>query len=187
MAAKIFQIGLNRCGSYSLHNLVKKSGYKSVHWGKGQLSKKMYLNEVSGLPILTGLETFDCFTDMENTQNLIFAYRLYDKLYYENNNSYFILNTRNKNNWIKSRCNHREGFLLQLAKKQFGFSRNEAIEHWGLEWDNHHKNVETFFKNKGNFLKFDIEADSINKLIMFVKDDFLLNENFWTKSHESNS
>lgn len=185
MSNKIFQIGLNKCGTLSIHNLVKNSGYKSVHWEKGVIARQIFLNLSMGAPILNRIDKFDCFSDMQDTDLNIYAYRYLEHFYKEYKNSYFILNTRNKDDWLRSRSNHKKGLLLNLSKKQFGLNVRQTLSLWSLEWDHHHKNVEKFFKRKGNFIKFHLNDDPIEKLIEFVKPDFQLNKNHWKVANKS--
>ena len=185
MENKIFQIGFNKCGTSSLHYLFQNSGYKSLHYRNGNIARQIFLNITIGVPILNRLDEFDCFTDMEAASLNIYAYKYFEQLYTEYKNGYFILNTRNKNDWLKSRSNHKNGRLFHLSKKQFGLSEKQTLSLWSLEWDHHHEKVENFFKGKKNFLKFDLNNDPIQNLIEFVEPDFKLNKDYWTQINKS--
>lgn len=48
---KIFQIGFNKVGTVSLHEFFLKNGISSVHWDRGNLSKTIHSNKLSGKPL----------------------------------------------------------------------------------------------------------------------------------------
>jgi hypothetical protein len=122
---------------------------------------------------------------MEAPSLNIYAYKYFEQLFTEYKNSYFILNTRNKNDWLKSRSQHKKGLLLNLSKNQFGLNEKQTLSLWSLEWDHHHKKVENFFKGKKNFIKFDLNNDPIESLIEFVQPDFKLNKDYWKQINKS--
>ena len=64
MLNKVFQVGFNKCGTTSLHHLFAASGYRSVHWHKGDLGRQIYINITTGQPVLSGISHLDCFFDM---------------------------------------------------------------------------------------------------------------------------
>ena len=164
MNCKIFQIGFNKCGTTSLHHLFLESGINSIHYDEGKLARQIYLNYNAGNALLHGYKSYSAFTDMQNTKLNIYAHKYYKTFYQQYKGSYFILNTRPKENWIKSRCNHGKGALLKHFEVQFGFSAQQTIAYWSKEWDSFHKKTQEFFSNKTRFLKFDIENDPIEKI-----------------------
>ena len=104
-------------------------------------------------------------------------YKLLDKQY---PNSKFILNTRNKQKWLKSRINHQNGQYLSHLAKEFQLSENEMIQKWSDEWDYHHLEVISYFYEKPNkLIIFDIEKDNPVKLEKFFKNNFNLNTKFY--------
>jgi hypothetical protein len=176
---KIFQIGFNKCGTTTIANFLNNNGIKTVHYGNGQLAKIIYLNITAGIPSLQGIEKFTAFTDIENPQENIFGHRFYQTFYEEYPNSYFILNTRDKSDWIKSRLEHRSGLLVEIMKNNFGLTKEQTIKYWELEWDNHHTKVLKYFKNKGNLLVFNLDKASPLELVNFLKPEFDCDEKLW--------
>jgi hypothetical protein len=169
---KIFQIGFNKCGTSSMHFLFKECGLKSVHWDNGFIAKKIIENINKNEMPLKDVNQYTCYTDVEYNYQYPFIehYKLLDQKY---PNSLFILNTRKKENWIKSRIRHMNGLylknyiILKTEKEKRIISQKEAVGYWEKEWDLHHKEVQEYFNSSPNFLIFDIENESY-KLIEFL-------------------
>ena len=185
MLNKVFQVGFNKCGTTSLHHLFSASGYRSVHWHKGDLGRQIYINITTGQPVLSGISHLDCFFDMEASELLIYGHRYYEEFFAEYPCAYFILNTRDKNSWLRSRANHMKGVLITSMQKQFKFSVKQVFKFWSLEWEHHHRHVRRFFAGKENFLEFNLDTDSISKLIDFVGPEYLLDSKHWRKLNET--
>ncbi len=163
---KIFQIGFNKCGTVSLHKFFLHNGLKSIHWDSGNLAKKIYQNYKKDKPLLNGYSGYDCFTDMESQKDNIFIYlTLFKELDKQYPGSKFILNVRNKENWINSRINHRD--YLEVHQKITGYNKEEVIQLWKKEWDNHLNDVKEYFGDREDLLIFDIETE-VPKLIEFM-------------------
>ena len=114
---------------------------------------------------------------MEDVENLNYAHVEYFKEFYKMYpNSKFILNIRNVDNWIKSRCNHNfnNGFkinYLEMVKSQSNLTSEQVIEKWKNDFNNHVNNVIEYFSDKKNkLIVFDIEKDSIDKIINFLPE-----------------
>ena len=73
---RIFIIGFNKTGTRTLHNYFYKNLIPSVHWDQGRLAKTIKYNYENGIKILTGYEKYIVFSDMEDYQNLNYAYRM---------------------------------------------------------------------------------------------------------------
>lgn len=157
---KIFQIGFNKCGTFSIHNFFLVNGLKSIHWGMGVLSSTIKNNYEMGYPLLKGYEDYDCFTDMEDVHNNIFIYLThYKELDKQYPNSKFILNIRPMDKWINSRVNHPD--YINFYKKITGLDKEGVIDLWKMQWQEHLHSVKEYFKNRPNdLLIFDIETES---------------------------
>lgn len=172
---KIFIIGFNKCGTRSLSNFFRDNNIPSVHWDKGRMAQKMLWNHRLGLPLLTGYEQFQCFSDMEFIDSVnnkfIAGYKRFRELSHQYPNSKFILNTRPMNNWIKSRLNHNNRAYAKKFMRIYGIkSRAKLLELWKRDWVSHHKNVLDFFEGQRNFILFDIENDNPIKLVDFLEN-----------------
>lgn len=201
---RIFQIGLNKCGTLSIHRLFSdytEQRLNSVHWENGTLAYNMQQNLNKGLPILTGYDHIEVFTDMEThiikdgIDSYLFMFKYYQIIDQQYPNSKFILNTRNIYNWIISRLNHQSGWKIQDGKpikldrteayykshmRMYGVnSLSKLITIWEKEWHDHHNSVIDYFKNRQNdLLIFNIESDSIDKIKSFFPNIAFMSDSF---------
>ena len=103
---KIFQIGFNKCGTSTIHRYLRANGVKCVHWDDGRLAQRMFANLANGDNLMAGYEGFDAFTDMEyidQVGTLLEGYKLFPYLAAQYPDAVFILNTRDREAWIRSR------------------------------------------------------------------------------------
>ena len=86
--------------------------------------------------------------------------------------SLFLLNTRDREKWIKSRLEHEAPNshvrLVSRYAQYLGVSEDQVPDFWRAEWDAHHALVRAYFKGSPNFVEFDIERDDPEKLRSFV-------------------
>lgn len=166
---KVFQIGFNKCGTRAIKYFFKQNGLRCVHWDDGRLAKAMFRNLKAGRSLIHGYEDYDVFTDMECMKNGLGleGYKLYPQLAEEFPTALFLLNTRDREKWIESRMNHRDGKLAENWKAHYGVTSDEDLQNrWREDWDSHHLQVTTFFSGSPyRFVIFDIERDSPMKLI----------------------
>jgi sulfotransferase family protein len=82
--------------------------------------------------LLAGYEEFDAFTDMECLDEFgttcLEGYKLYPHLPAQYPNAVFILNTRNREDWIRSRLVH--GKKISYAKRAMAFYGAASIDNW---------------------------------------------------------
>jgi Sulfotransferase domain len=160
---KIFQIGYNRCGTRTIHNYFAANGIRSVHWDDGRLARRIFTNLANGENLLDGYSYFDVFTDMEwlDGAHHCEAYKLFPYLAAQYPDAVFILNTRDREAWIKSRLRHREGEYAARYRRYLGVASSEKLaDIWRAEWDRHHRRVIEFFDGKPHrFIVCRIETD----------------------------
>ena len=177
---KVFQVGFGKCGTSSLHQFFLNSGYRSIHWGGGELAKSISRNVNNRNYILDGLDDYDFYTDMQNVtwESIIHAYIYYEYFYYQVEKSKFIFNTRPVERWIISIINHThmfERYASCLNKTDFMGVLKELSNHYY----NHSRMIMDFFKDKKDrFIVFDISKDHIKKVIDFLPE-FDLNCKYW--------
>lgn len=108
---KVFVLGPNKCGTTSLHSFFKRNGLRSAHWEEGNLAKSMLSNLSAGLPILSGWEQYDCYSDMIFLDSAIYIspLSLAEAIFRQHYDQLFVFNTRNADAWIRSRELHRRG------------------------------------------------------------------------------
>jgi glycogen synthase len=175
----VFQIGFNKCGTWSLQNFFWMNGYKGVHYGYGRLA----LDIAQDLNcIATKYSEYCCFFDMEYIYSdppIYVPQSYFRELDTRYPGSKFILNTRNKIDWLRSRCTHGDignglSYVQTLCEK-YKLTREQLIDGWSAEWDAHHKAVKEYFKDRPkDLVVFDFDKDkvqaSIAELCDFLKD-----------------
>lgn len=162
--SKIFQIGFNKCGTRTIHHFFARNGLKSLHWEGGKIAKAMLHNRAASRSLIEGYEDFDVFTDMEwlTATTHIEAFKFFPEIADAFPDARFILNTRDRENWIQSRLAHDHRDFVGRWMALTGLTDPDALAaHWREEWDRHHRNVRDFFADAPERLVvFDIEQDS---------------------------
>jgi len=161
---KIFLIGFNKCGTNTIHHYLLANNVRSVHWDQGRLAKRIFRNLAEGDDLLKGYESFDAFTDMEfldaQGQCYLEAYKLFPQLAQQYPDAVFILNTRDREDWIRSRLAHGN---KPYARRQMSFygasSEEELVAIWRKDWSRHHCRVMKFFA-EGNYRFFVCPIDT---------------------------
>jgi hypothetical protein len=187
---KVFFIGFNKTATTSLHRLFLDSGYISFHHTKRQNKKENIANIIdknfkNNLPLLTNLETADCLIDMilSNNNRYLEANKYFRQLHQQYPDSYFILQIRNEENWIKSRLKHRS--KPSFAKRSISAlglkNTDELIQFWKAMKSNHFTDVRNYFCNSKKFIEYNIDKDDISKLINFLSPHFQLKKEHWKK------
>lgn len=194
---KVFQIGFSKCATSSLAAFFNLNGIPAIHHDFGNLALSMHENANSGKPLIAPeYKNYLVFTDMENLFDdpPINAAMLYFKeLDQQYPGSKFILNTRNKKAWLKSRSKHpvnKNGRtnLLAANAKMLQLSEKEVLALWSKEWDQHHQAVITYFKDRPqDLLIFDIDNDSPQKLVDFFQDNFVLDAAHYMHKNKTNN
>lgn len=168
----IFQIGFNKCGTTSLHKFLIRSGIRSVHWERGKLAKCIMARMEAGEDPIADFPTTIGFTDMIALEAglLLEPYKRFDYLHNWHPDAIFILNTRDRENWILSRSSHqfeKVGLLSRYAEC-FGVPEAEIPDLWREEWETHHRGARIYFEGSPNFLEFNIERDDPEVLRSFM-------------------
>jgi hypothetical protein len=168
----IFQIGFNRCGTVSLHTFLLASGLWSLHWHDEVLATCIAARIDAGDDPIADFPRAIGFTDMIASRPglLIEPYKRFDYLHRWYPNALFILNTRERENWIESRAAHTfEGETLTANYATIlRIPEAEVPDFWRAEWDSHHTLVRAYFAGSPRFLEFHIERDDPQKLISFI-------------------
>ena len=188
---KIFQIGFNRCGTRSLYSFFDDNveGFKNkcVHWDEFRLATSMFKNFLNNKKLLSDYENCLYFGDMEtwirvnNELYWLYAHKVFYKLLDEQYpGSKFILNIRDREDWIVSRTKHTFQYSKQGSRNCYinalceinNLIEHQQIEAWREDWQAHIEGVKDYFKNRSNdLLIYDINKDSPVKIIDFFKDD----------------
>ena len=191
---KIFQIGFNRCATTSFFEFFNENKVPSYHfWGSNRrkLANIMKRNFLNGASILSSTDDKVFFSDMEDyTPQRFFAYSEYYQLMDKDYpNSRFILNIRDVNDWIESRARLHRGKVIDGEKKYSDVRKDEEVFNiWKNHYYSHIENVKSYFKTRpSDLLVFDIDSDSISKLIEFFKDDIYLDPKYWRLTNKRNT
>lgn len=158
---KCFQIGFNKCGTTSLHDMFKAAGLKSAHWGGGHYASCIDFNVANKRALLDGINAPDCYTDIINYWNdsypLIKYFKILDKQY---PSSIFIMNTRDIDKWVVSRKNFSGSILCTTAMHHFKVNSVEHVEQiWKAQYESHVQNVREYFQESDRFCEFRIETE----------------------------
>ncbi|TPP10874.1 hypothetical protein FJQ55_08535 [Rhizobium glycinendophyticum] len=99
-----------------------------------------------------------------------------DRLFPE---SYFILNDRDPERWIRSRVRHSKGTMLKRAMAYYGGSEADVCAIWRRDREEHNAAVLDYFQSNSRFLHFKIDSDPVEKLAAHLKPHFSLNLSAW--------
>lgn len=184
---RIFQIGFNKCATRTLYRFFVKNGINSEHYDRGQIAGSMFRHFKNKRPLLD-IRYRDTvyFGDMESIHRvgppLYVGPSLFKHLDREYPNSKFILNTRNREDWIHSRIAHDGGEYLKICSVNLGMTEPETVRHWKQEWDSFHQEVIDYFKDRPrDLLVFNIskDGDSPDKVIRFFRSELALSTKHW--------
>lgn len=128
----------------------------------------MFENLANGDQLLKGYEQVEAFFDMEYVDDCVFleGYKLFPILAQQYPDAVFILNTRNRDAWIRSRLGHQRGRYARIHLDRLGLdSIDDLARIWEADWDSHHKRVRDFFScSQFRFLEYNIETDPPQEL-----------------------
>ena len=168
----IFQIGFNKCATSSIYFFLLKSGLRSQHWLKGILAKKISERMDAGEDPIRDFPRTIGFTDMIGFAEhaLIEPYKKFEYLHLWYPDALFILNTRDREQWIASRTAHVAKTIrfIGIYARVLRIPEAEVPDYWRAEWDAHHAAVRSYFAGARNFLDYDIERDASVKLVSFI-------------------
>lgn len=171
----IFCIGFNKSGTSALDAFFRANKVLALHHAINYrtLASIMFENYKSKKPLLTGIERFTVFSDIEDIYHVkgpLYAQQFYRELERQYPNSKFILNTRDKDAWLRSRQAHIDPSTnmryVDVLCTRYKCTEEELIARWSAEWDQYHIEVLNYFKDKPNKLHvFDLDdPNAIKKL-----------------------
>lgn len=173
---KIFVIGFNKCGTTSLHRFFQRNGIRSAHFraDRGHIGPLFSLNHLKKRDMLSNLMKYAAFSDMcfHTEDAWIEANKYFPDFHAQYPRALFIFNDRPVENWIRSRVN-KEGFL-DLACRYFKTGPDEVRAIWRRQYDDHRERLLAYSPRMENFLHYDIERDSPEKVIAFVRRSFAI-------------
>jgi len=181
---KIFFIGFNKCATTAIHRLMAGSGIRSIHWERRE-GQNIALEIEAALQEGRLKEYARSFTALSDpfyfaSDRIVEANRYFAEFHEAFPDSYFVLNDRDVEDWIKSRAGHRKGELLQRFK-DFYKSDEEGVKNiWRDDHAGHVRDVLAHFAGHGRFLHFRIDRDPPELLCDFLAPTFRTDPNRWT-------
>lgn len=118
-------------------------------------------------------ETVTAFSDMIHVdhENVLEPFREFEYIYRYYPDAYYILNTRNAFDWVRSRKNH--GTLYERYKSALGCNTDsEVVERWMMDWYAHHHECVGFFSGNQKFMIYDVDRMKPEDIAAFLSDDF---------------
>jgi hypothetical protein len=169
MTHRIFQIGFNKCGTRSLFVFFKRNGLTGIHYDNGRLASTIFRNLSEKRPPIEGYEQFNFLSDMEYVTPIasLEAFKLFDVLAEAYPEARFILNTREREGWVKSRLKHAEGAYKTKWMNGLKLADEDALaDHWRADFDRHHARVRDYFADQPDrLIEFDLDRDGADVLM----------------------
>ncbi len=172
---KIVLIGFNRCGTRSFHTMFRQNKIRSAHHLAGKLGATVMQNLKTGQPTFHKVDAYSAYSDFSYfSGNAFYDVNMkFRHITKEHPDYYFILNTRNKDDWINSRLKVVEGGGKLQKSNQ---TREEYLEMTSRRWDVHHRRVRKHFSQAPDlrFLEFNIDRAPIEKLKAFLSGSYTI-------------
>ena len=171
---RIVQIGFNRAGTSSISDFLRRAGFNCVDhtFDSGALKGRNVAvliedNIAAGRKPLAGLDAWQAFTDMEYvTEDVaVYAQKRFREIAESHPDVKFILNIRNKQDWLQSRAKF--GSYLATCAAAAKISEPEMLDIWSIDWDAHIAAVKAYFTSD-RLLVLDIDQPDEVALCKFV-------------------
>lgn len=185
MRRKIFIVGFNKCGTTSLHVFFQRNGLRVTKSGRSKpdvnIAFSMLMNFNLARPILNGHQDFDVYSDIIYSTSTLYieGARFFKEIHEQFPDGYYILNTRDVDNWIRSRLRHKEGSFAKRTAQLFNVDTGNLEGLWRQQFEAHNQEVRDYFKGTSNFIEFNIEKEPITTLCDFLAPDYELNAGLW--------
>ena len=185
---RVFQIGFNKCATTSLHKFFRENGYRAISWSgcdRGErddvraesIAVKALKNQQEGKLLFDGMD-YQVFSDMEwvTEDEAIYLYEKFELIDQQYPGSKFILNTRSVEDWITSRCNHRDpwdGWYLRVQMKYYGKTADQVKELWREHFYKHIHLVKAYFKDpskQSQLLHFELKKTTAKDIVDFLPE-----------------
>lgn len=187
MQKKIFCIGLNKCGTTTLHKFFLANGISSAHWQSAEksqdwtrnsIARRLLANISAGRNVLAGMDRYIAYSDMTylDASFYIEGSLFLERIVEQYPDSYYILNVRNEDRWIESRMNHSD--FAERARRALECSLQELEVIWREQFRQHRERALRHLQGK-RLLVFDIEKDDPQRIVDFLRKDYSLERKFW--------
>lgn len=181
---KIFFIGFNRCGTNSFHQLMKGSSIRSVHWlspQKENITDGIEARLADSQALREYLSPWTAFSDLVSASETRFVEGngFFSALQDAFPRSYFVLNDRDMEAWLRSRVQHSKGTFLQRAMVYHGADKPDVLDIWRRQYVEHTTKVLDHFAGNPRFIHFRIDSDPIDRMVGFLAPDFTISTSDW--------
>lgn len=176
---KIILLGIQKSGTTSFHHWFTQIGMKSAHFKvkEGNVAGLIFKAKIENKPLLTYLSNYDAITEINSARSVDEYFQCYypqvqdmERMYNENPDALFILNTRNITEQFDSisRC-----VVLDLLLNNCGFLLpiNGTVEERIAEFiETHNNNIRNFFSDKRNakFIEFSLNDKNITSITKYI-------------------
>ncbi|WP_322864722.1 glycosyltransferase family 2 protein (plasmid) [Aquicoccus sp. G2-2] len=138
---RIFQIGMNRCGTREICAMFGRRGFSYAHWDGGNLAKSLRIAKAGEAMPFSDYAHYQLLSDISYGSS---GADIYDGFYdFEYIHSYFpdgifVLNYRPVEEWLASRKKFRKGQYLIEHQQAYGLPDEGAVlEKWKSDWEQH--------------------------------------------------
>lgn len=180
---KVFFIGFNKCGTTSLHHLMKRAGIRSAHWQNGteNLTEGIEARLGEHRELRRYLSRWTAYSDLissadkriiEGNRHFALFQNLFPK-------AYFILNDRDLDAWLLSRERHAQGKFMRQSIKFHNTAKEGVLDIWRNQYLSHTQAVTEHFAGHERFLRYRIDRDPIEQLVDFLAPDFKIPVSNW--------
>ena len=189
---KIFVVGFNKCGTRSFTDLFERSGIGCVHWDNNMLANNILkdIKQSGSINLDNYYPESNAFTDIiyvnsskhDGNIQIVEIFEIIEDIISNYPDAYYIINTRNVEDWLRSRFNHERGNFAAsykhflYIKYNIRYSDFMLADYWRYIWHRHHYHLLRKIRSSSNFkyLFYDIEKSSFSDLVSFLEPDYSL-------------
>ncbi len=173
---RVVQVGFNKCATRSLTHLFQGSGHQSVHHkfkralGKSRnIALMMRDNRDAGRKFLHGFDQYTFYADlMSQTRHETYeAFKEFRRILDDYPDTILLLNTRDRENWIRSRLRHGHGTFAEMVMETNGFSSlGECADFWRRDWAAHLADLRGFMATApAQLVEFNSDTETAADLV----------------------
>ncbi|MDU9007139.1 glycosyltransferase family 2 protein [Sedimentitalea todarodis] len=142
---RVFQIGMNRCGSKDISAMFGRRGMSYAHWDRGRIARNLRAAQAAEGKPFAGYENYQLLSDISygsNGTDIYDGFYDFDYIAKFYRDSIFLLNHRPVDEWLSSRRKFRDGKYIAEHMAAAGICSEEAmLAKWAEDWQAHAENV----------------------------------------------
>ncbi len=188
---RVVQVGFNKCATRSLTRLFAGSGHRAAHHKfkhplglrkSRNIAEMMRANIRAGRKVFAGFEDYTFYADLmlQTRHETWEAFKEFRRILADYPDTILLLNTRDRENWIRSRLRHGHGTFAEMAMQANGLSSLEELaDFWRADWDRHLADVRSYMADRPEQLvEFDTDREPVSALIARLPQ-YRLKEEAW--------